>query len=338
MKVLVTGGGGFLGHYIVDELLRAGHRVVAYQRSPHPDLQARGVEVRQGSLLEAEALRTALQGCEAVLHTAAKAGVWGTRKAFFSTNVDGTRILLEAMEGQGVGKIVYCSSPSVVFDGSSFEGGDESLPYGSNWHCAYPESKVAAEKMVLEWGRSGKGRAIALRPHLMWGIGDPHILPVVLERSRQGRFWIIGDGRNRVDLCRVENAARAHLLALQALDRPEAVNRPYFVSQGQPVRLWGWVNEVLQAAGLPPLRRRIPLPLAFAMGAVFEAAWPALRRPGMPPMTRFAAVEMARSHWFNIDAARRELGFQPEEFPIDEGLRLYVEAWKCGRTPLAGRQ
>lgn len=324
MKVLVTGGGGFLGQYISRSLLAEGFSVVAFQRSSHPELEAVGVEVRRGSITDAEELASAMKGCEAVIHTAAKAGVWGARSDFFTTNLEGTRNVLAAMERAGITRLVHCSSPSIVFDGGSFAGEDESLPYGKNWHCAYPESKALAEQAVLEWGRSGKGKVIALRPHLIWGRGDPHLLPVVIERSRAGRLRIVGDGRNRVDITRVENAAAAHLLALRALDKPSAVNRPYFIGQAEPVFLWEWINDLLRRLDIQPIRRRVPYGAAYALGGACELLWSALKRQDIPPMTRFVAQSMGKSHWFSIDAARRELGYQPEKFPTEAGVEGYV--------------
>jgi nucleoside-diphosphate-sugar epimerase len=334
MKVLVTGGGGFLGRYIVGGLLEQGHRVVAFQRQDHPDLADQGVDVRRGSLLQADALRAAVRGCDAVIHTAAKAGVWGPRKEYFSINHEGTRNLCAALEQEGVTRLVHCSTPSVVFNRQSFNGADESLPYGREWLCHYAESKARAEEFVLDWGRSGKGRVIALRPHLIWGVGDPHLLPKVIGRARAGRLRIVGDGTNRVDVTRVENAASAHLQALEALDNPEAVNRPYFISQGQPVVLWDWVNDVLRRVGAEPLDKRISLPAAYRIGGVCEGVWRLLGRQSIPPMTRFVALELGKDHWFSIDAARRLLGYRPEAFPMEEGLEAYAGAWRTGGTPV----
>ena len=318
MKILVTGGGGFLGSYIVRALLRDSHAVRILQRSPHAEFSSLGVEVFCGSIADGDVVRAAAKGCDAVIHTAAKAGVWGPRHEYFSTNVDGTRNLLEAMVKCGCRRLVHCSSPSVVFDGGSFEGADESLPYGSNWTCDYSESKAVAEAMVLEWGRAGRGRVIALRPHLIIGREDPHLLPRILERGRAGRLWMVGDGTNEVDLTRVENVAAAHVLALHALDRDSAVNRPYFISQGEPVVLWDWINAQLQRHGIPPVRKRISRKAAYRFGLLAEWIWKATRRKDMPPMTRFLALELAKSHWFSIEAARKELGYRPEAFPLVE--------------------
>lgn len=316
-----------MGRYIIDLLLREGHQVVALQRSAHPDLQRRGVEVVQGDLCDADAVRAALRGCDTVLHVAAKAGVWGNRRAFFAANVDGTAVLRQAMTELGIRRMVYCSTPSVVFNGSAFNGADESLPYGRNWLCAYAESKAQAEESLLEWGRLHGNRVIALRPHLIWGVGDPHLLPRVIERSQQGRLRIVGDGQNRVDVTRVENAAMAHVLALRALDRPEAYNRPYFISQGEPVLLWPWINDLLALVGVEPLRKRISARAAYGVGAICEGIWRIRRCEEVPPMTRFVAVELSKSHWFSIRAAREHLGYQPESFPTEAGMQHFAAHW-----------
>lgn len=336
MRILVTGGGGFLGSYVVRALLKAGHEVVSFQRRPNDQLKADGAEVVQGDLLDPAALDRAMQGCDAVIHIAAMAGVWGSREDYFSVNVGGTESVLRAMEGKGIEKLVYCSSPSVVFSGEEFEGADESLPYGDNWTFAYPESKAAAEQLVMKWGQSGKGKVIALRPHLIWGIGDPHLFPSIIQRAKASRLRIVGSGRNRVDHTRVENAAAAHVLALEALDKPSAVNRSYFLSQGDASGMWDWVNSLLHRLEIPPVTRRIPYALAHWAGALCELLWKLTGKSGVPPMTRFVAQAMAKSHWFSIEAARRELGYQPERFPTEEGLDAYAQAWRDERTPLTG--
>ena len=332
----MTGGGGFLGSYVVRALLKAGHEVVSYQRRPNCELQKAGAVVVQGDLLDSVALNSAMAGCRAVIHIAAMAGVWGSREDYFSVNVGGTKSVLRGMEEEGIEKLVYCSSPSVVFSGTEFEGADERLPYGTNWTFAYPESKAVAEELVMEWGRSGKGKVIALRPHLIWGVGDPHLFPSIIQRAKASRLRVIGNGRNRVDHTRVENAAAAHVLALEALDKPSAVNRAYFISQGDSDNLWDWVNSLLCRLDIPPVTRRIPYGLAHSAGFMCELLWKLAGKSEVPPMTRFVAQAMAKSHWFSIEAAREELGYRPEMFPTEEGLDAYAQAWREERTPLTG--
>lgn len=325
MKILVTGGGGFLGGYIVDMLLRRGEEVVTLQRGAYPQLERKGVKVVRGALTDVDAVRAAMRGCDTVIHTAAKAGVAGRAKDFFQTNLEGSLVVRDVMAELGIRRLVHCSTPSVVFTGESFEGADESLPYGRNWLCAYAESKALAEAALLEWGRNSGARVIALRPHLIWGTGDPHLLPRVMERARRGRLRIVGDGCNKVDITRVENAAAAHLLAVDALENDAAVNRPYFISQGEPVVLWDWVNDMLALAGIERLSKRVPLRTAYRIGAVCERIWGWMAPQAVPPMTRFVAVELAKSHWFSISSAREHLGYRPECYPTVEGMQAYIK-------------
>ncbi len=327
VEVLVTGGAGFLGRYIVEDLLRAGAKVRVLQRSAADDLAAGGVSVFRGDLTDAAAVGRAVGGCHAVIHTAARAGIWGPREAFVSTNVEGTRNVLRACQAAGVKRMVYTSTPSVVFTGEAFEGANEALPYGRNWLCHYAETKAVAEAEVLAADGVGGLRTCALRPHLIWGVGDPHLLPRVIERARAGRLRIVGDGQNRVDITHVRNAAVAHLQALDALERGVACGKAYFLSQGEPVVLWDWIQALLARLEIGPLEKRMTFGRAYRVGAVAEAVWRHFRLRGEPPMTRFVATELAKSHWFDIDAARRDLAYEPAKHPAGLGLEEYVEGF-----------
>ncbi len=327
MKVLVTGGGGFLGGRIVERLLARRHEVRVLGRSRQPGLIERGVEVVRGDIRRYETVLKAAQGCGAVFHVAAKAGVWGSRKSYWRTNVEGTRNVLRACGEAGVRRLVYTSTPSVVFTGEAFEGADESLPYGHGFLCHYAETKAQAEREVLHAHDPQGLRVIALRPHLIWGVGDPHLLPRVLARARSGHLRVVGLGLNRVDMTHVDNAAHAHLLALDALEQNRAGGEAYFISDGQPVVLWLWINDLLRRLELPPLTRSISLGKAYRIGAVLEFFWRYLLLPGEPPMTRFVATELAKDHWFDISRARRDLGYHPVVAP-QEGLDEYVRSLK----------
>jgi len=310
--VLVTGGTGFLGRRIVDRLLALGRQVSVAARRPAPDLEARGVRFIRVELEDAPGVREACRGMDAVYHVAAKVGVWGSRSDFHRANVLGTRAVLDGCKAHGVRRLVHTSTPSVVYNGRDLSGADESLPLTTDCPSPYPLTKAEAEAEVL--GAHGVAlRTVALRPHLIWGPGDPHLVPRILERARSGRLRIVGEGRNRVDMVHVENAADAHLLAERALSRNECRvgGRAYFITNGEPVVLWDWINGLLAALGRPPIRKRIPLWAASAIGSGMEAAWSVLPLRGEPPMTRFVAAELARDHWFNISAARRDLGYAP---------------------------
>ncbi len=311
-RTLVTGGTGFLGRHLVERLLAAGRPVTILGRTPAPDLEKRGVRFIRASLEDPVALDAACKDIDTVFHTAARVGVWGRRRDFFRANVLGTRCLLSGSRAKGVSRFVYTSTPSVVYNGRHLANADESLPLTAACPSPYPLTKAIAERAVLA-ANSAQLRTVALRPHLIWGIGDPHLVPRVLARARAGRLRIVGDGQNRVDMVHVENAVDAHLLAEAALLTPNspAAGRAYFITNGEPVLLWDWINQLLTALGEPPVTRRISLRTASALGTVCEAAWRMLPLRGEPPMTRFIAAELAKDHWFDLTAARRDLGYAP---------------------------
>ena len=323
MKILVTGGGGFVGGYIVERLLARGYAVRSIGRSPQPELVAKGVEVVCGDLTDATAVSAACEGVGAVFHVAARAGVWGSWESFYGPNVIGTRNVLSACRKWQVKRLVYTSTPSVVFNGDSIRGGDESLPYGKNWLCHYAETKALAEQEALA-ANSEKLQVVALRPHLIFGPGDPHLLPRVIESVKAGRLRIVGDGSAKVDVSYVGNVADAHLDAFDALERGKGAGQAYFISQGEPVDLWPWLNSILEGLGQPPLTQKIPLPLAYGIGALCEGAWKVLRRRTDPPITRFVAVELAKDHYFDIRKAQNALGYRPR-VPMNEALKLTIQ-------------
>lgn len=319
-STLVTGGTGFLGRRLVERLLAAGRPVTVLARRADPALAARGVRFITAALDDTAAVTAACAGHPTIFHTAAKVGVWGSYDDFYRTNVLGTRALLAGCHAHGVARLVYTSTPSVVYHGQNLANADESLPLTTACPSPYPLTKAIAERDVLA-ANSATLRTVALRPHLIWGVGDPHLVPRVLARARAGRLRIIGDGRNQVDMVHVENAVDAHLLAERALSGsqrsalhaqlPAACGRPYFITNGEPVLLWDWINALLTALGEPPITRRLSLSTASALGAVCETLWRVLPVNTEPPMTRFIAAELAKDHWFNLAAARRDLGYIP---------------------------
>ncbi len=312
-SALVTGGTGFLGRRIVERLLAQGRAVTVLARKPAADLEARGVTFVRASLDDANAVAAACAGVGTVFHVAAKVGVWGRYEDFYRTNVLGTRALLAGCRRHGVSTLVYTSTPSVVYNGRDLAGVDETLPLTTDCPSPYPLTKALAEREVLT-ANSAELRTVALRPHLIWGVGDPHLVPRVLARARAGRLRIVGSGRNRVDMVHVENAVDAHLLAESTLIQSASVagGRAYFITNGEPVVLWEWINELLRALGEPPVTKRISLRAASAIGAICELLWSILPVRSEPPMTRFVAAELAKDHWFDLTAARRDLGYRPK--------------------------
>ncbi len=321
MKALVTGGGGFLGRAIVRRLRGRGCEVRILARSEYPDLAAGGVDCRRGDLGDAAAVREACAGVDAVFHVAAKAGIWGKYDEFFQANVTGTQNVLDACRSAGVRQLIYTSTPSVVYNGLPLAGANESLPLTGKCPCAYPVTKAEAERRVLA-ANDKNLKTVALRPHLIWGAGDNHLVPRVVARARAGKLRIVGDGKNRVDLTHVENAAHAHLCAFDRLDA--VAGKAFFLSDDSPVALWDWINDLLKTLGIPPVTRHVGLGTAKFAGAGAEFFWKILRLAGEPPMTRFAAVELAKDHWFDISAAKKELGYAPVVSP-EKGLSELVE-------------
>ncbi|NNF99179.1 MAG: NAD-dependent epimerase/dehydratase family protein [Desulfobacteraceae bacterium] len=316
-KCLVTGGGGFLGKAIVQRLIGRGDKVRSFSRKFYPDLKEMGVEQVPGDLSDARSVIKAVTGMDTVYHVAAKPGVWGKYADFYRTNAQGTNNIIDACRCSRVSAFVHTSSPSVVFDGSSMEGVDESAPYPASYCAHYPRTKAMAEQAVVSAARNGLP-AIILRPHLIWGPGDNHLVPRILARANKLRQ--VGGGENRVDTIYIDNAAEAHINAEEALrNTPALSGNIYFISQDDPIRLWDMVNRILAAGGYPQITGTVSTRAAWVAGALLELIYKTLGIRGEPIMTRFVAKELATSHWFDISAAKRDLGYRPK-ISTAEGL------------------
>ena len=326
MKALVTGGGGFLGRRIVEMLVDRGDEVTFLARGRYPEVEALGARGLQVDLRDRAGLDQAVAGQDVVFHVAAKAGFWGDPAEFWGINVDGTRHLIDAMEAAGVGRLVYTSTPSVVgYDDDVADGGQD-LPYATQHQSPYPESKAAAEEMVL--GANSRHLAtVALRPHLIYGPRDQHLFPRVLARARAGRLVQVGTGANTVDFTYVDNAAAAHLDAADALLDHQSVcaGKPYFVSDDEPTLLWPFVNQLLEGVGIPTVERRLPVGVVRRVAGGLTLAWRVLPLPGEPPLTPFLVDGLARDHWYDMGPAKRDLGYKVR-VPQAEGLARTI-AW-----------
>ena len=332
MHVLVTGCGGFLGGEIVRQLIERGDRVTGVSRKKYPALDALGMTHQSGDLTDPNFVNKSVRDVDAVIHTAAVAGVWGSWQHFYSINKLATDDVIQACQRHQIPRLVFSSSPSVTFDGDHQRGVDESVPYASRWLCHYPHTKALAEQAVLAAHVPGRLTTVALRPHLIWGEHDPHILPRMLDRARRGRLRVVGDGNNRVDTVHVINAAGAHLDALDALDKApdQAGGRAYFIAQDEPVNCWDWIREICEIGNVPPPTKRIPFSVAYQLGHMLEAGYRVTGRKTEPPMTRFVAAQLARDHYFDISAAKERLGFQVR-ISMSDGLDRIRKAWKESR-------
>jgi nucleoside-diphosphate-sugar epimerase len=331
MKALVTGGGGFLGGAVVRLLRQRGDAVRSFTRSAYPWLDELGVEQSLGDIANLGAVESAVAGCDIVYHVAARAGVWGRRSAFFDTNVTGTENIIAACRKHGVRKLVYTSTPSVVHASGDIEGGNESLPYPKHFDAHYQESKAIAEKAILA-ANSSDLATVSLRPHLIFGPGDPHLIPRILEKARAGKLRRIGARPVKVDVTYIDNAAAVHLNAADRLSvGSPCAGKAYFISNGEPVDLWDFINRVLAEAGLPPVTRTVSAWKARFAGRVLEWLYWLFRLAGEPPMTRFVAVQLSTSHWYDISAAKRDLGYEPT-VTVDEGLKRLGERLRANSS------
>lgn len=311
-RAFVTGGGGFLGRYIVEQLLARGDQVTVFARGAYPELAHAGARVIRGNLIDREVVIAAAVDADIVYHVAAKAGVWGPYEEFYAVNVSGTDHVIEACRAHGIRKLVHTSSPSVIFDGKDQESVDETYPYPDTYESPYPETKAIGEQHVIAANKPPDLLTVSLRPHLIFGPHDNHLLPGLIARARKGLVPQVGGGENKVDLTYVEDAARAHLLAADTLVPGSPVaGSVYFISQDEPVVLWPWVHEFLAMLALPPIRLRVSLSTARALGGAAAAIYKGLGLKREPPLTPFLASELAQSHYYNISRAKAELGYCP---------------------------
>lgn len=328
MKVLVTGAGGFLGTAITTQLLERGDQVIAVQRSRYPHLDRMGVPCIPLDLTtDLPKIIDAVTGCDVVIHAAAKAGVWGPYETYRQANVQATNLLISACKQAGVRNLVYTSSPSVVFDGKDESGINESAPYPEKYLTAYPQTKALAEQAALKANTDGLVTT-ALRPHLIWGPGDHHLIPRILSRAKMGKLKLVGDGSNKVDSTYIDNAAYAHLLAADQLyqhgHQAPCAGKAYFISNDEPITMRDLINRILKAGGQGPVTKTVSPRLAYIVGAVMEHWYHARHIQAEPIMTRFVARQLSTDHWFDISAAKRDLGYKPL-VSIDDGMLRLAE-------------
>jgi len=324
MTILVTGGGGFIGRSIVRALLDRGESVRVLCRGDYPLLREWGVDLRRGDIRDPDVVAAAVEGCDAVFHNAAHIDLWGSYETFFAVNTLGTRHVIDACRQHRVPKLVYTSTPSVVHAGDAVSGVDESAPYPSHFEAHYPATKALAEQELL--AANGKTLStVAIRPHLVWGPGDSSALPRLVARAKAGRLRMVGRPQ-RIDTTYIDNAVAAHLSACDRLAPGSAVaGKAYFITQGEPLEGPTFINDLLDAAGLPPVTRTVPAPLARSAAALAEAIWNTFKLQSEPPVTRFLVSQLSTAHWYDISAARRDLGYDPAVSYAEGMLRL--KAW-----------
>ncbi|WP_417334949.1 NAD-dependent epimerase/dehydratase family protein [Halobacteriovorax marinus] len=321
MKILVTGAGGFLGFYIARDLKSLGHEVYNFSRTHHADLDQIEVTTRTGNLNDPESIEAALDGIEVIFHVAGKVAMWGKWDDFYQTNTVGTKNLVHAAKKKSIKKFIYTSTPSVVFGEGDIINGDESLPYPDDSLSLYAKSKMLAEQFVLEQN-SKEFLTCALRPHLIFGPRDKNIIPRLVEAQKKKKLKRIGDGENLVDIIYVENAAKAHIQAFEKLsaDSPVA-GSAYFIAQERPVNLWDFINKILEVNGQSKVTKSISVKKAYFIGTIIEKILRLFKVWNIhPPMTRFVALQLGKSHYFKHDKAVNDFSYHPD-ISIEESLK-----------------
>lgn len=327
MKILLTGGGGYLGGAVARALLQRGDELVCLQRGDYPELKRPGVTVIRGDLTDRECVIEAARDCEMVMHIAGLTGVWGPYEDYYRTNVIGTESILHACQVNTIHRLVYTSSPSVVFDGYDEENLDETAPYPARYLNHYQRTKAIAEQKVLAANSDGLS-TVALRPHLIWGPGDPHLIGRIISRARSGRLRLARRHTNLVDTTYIDNAVAAHLAAADRIGTgADCAGKAYFISNGEPLPMSAIINRILDAAGMPAIDKTLPDSLLYAAGTLSEWVYGLLQIKREPLMTRFIARQLTCSHWYNLSAARRDLGYAPQ-VSIEQGMQKLEQYFK----------
>lgn len=324
LRLLISGGQGFLGGTLVRALVALGFRkVAATARRDAPELERLGVEVVRCDLTRKEEAVNATRERDVIFHTAAKAGVWGSESSYEQINVQATRHLLEGAKQNGVEHFIHTSSPSVTFQGTSSELETEEAPYGRVPLNSYCRTKIQSEREVLE---TEGLKTLALRPHLIYGPGDPHLLPRVFEASEKGRLVRVGSGLSQVDVTHIRDAVGSQLCALAKRQDETIWGEAYFITSGVPIRLWSWLAHILHWRRLPGVRRSLSLKQAVALGRALEKVWARLDRQDEPPLTEFSALQLGCTHTYSIEKAQRLLGYEPSIAPYDSFSGQFSDA------------
>lgn len=314
--VLVTGTSGMLGHAVASRLHRDGYRVRSLQR--------RGVddpwESIQGSVACTEDVQRAVAGASAVIHLAAKVSFTGPWEEFEQSNIEGTRLLIDAARSEGIRDFVFVSSPSVAHFGTSIVGAGAGTASPEHAHGFYAQSKAAAELLALA-ANTEDFRVTAIRPHIVWGPGDTQLVERVIDRARTGRLPLLDGGRALIDTCYVDNAADAIVRGLERIDH--ARGKALVVTNAEPRPVGELIAGICSAAGVKVPSFSVPGRIARAAGGIIEKAWLKAGARGLvsdePPMTRFLAEQLSTAHWFDQRETQRVLDWEPL-ITLDEGL------------------
>ncbi|XP_074144327.1 short-chain dehydrogenase/reductase family 42E member 1 [Sminthopsis crassicaudata] len=333
--VLITGGGGYFGFRLGCTLCKKGITVILFDINiPIQDIP-KGMKLICGDIRCIADLEKALQNVTCVFHIASF-GMSGkeqlNHKRIEDVNVKGTENVLEACRRKGVSRLVYTSTYNVVFGGQVIMNGDESLPYlPLHFHPDhYSRTKSVADKKVLEANGTaldrGTGvlRTCVLRSAGIYGPGEQRHLPRIVKYIEKGLFkFVYGDPKSLVDFVHVDNLVQAHILASEALKADKkhvASGQPYFISDGRPVNNFEFFRPLVEGLGYPFPTVRLPLNLIYFVAFMTEMVYFLLGRfyNFQPFLTRAEVYKTGVTHYFSMEKARKELGYEPQPFDLKE--------------------
>ena len=325
-KVLVTGAYGFLGSYVVKELVANGYHVIAFGRDMEKlsKLKGENVDIYQGDFCKPDEITKACEGVDYVIHCGALMKGWGRREDFIKTNFEGTRNVLDACERNHVKRLVYCSSPSVEPKKNNLHLTEQD--YNENNRINYyVESKIMAEKLVR--GQDKVPYAM-IRPRGLCGIGDRNMLPSFINANRTIGVPAFENGKVIADLCCIENVALSLRLCME---KDEALGQVYNITNGEPMELKELAEAFFGELGVKVKYLHLPFGFAYGLGAVLEGIFKLFRSKVAPPITRYNICTLGRSQVFDISKAQKELGYKPK-ITIKEMFKEYGVAYKKGEA------
>ena len=335
MRIFLTGGTGFLGSYIAEAALAAGHelRALARQSSDVAHLESIGAEIARGDLGAAASLKAGAEGCDIVIHAAAKVMDWGPWDEYYEETVNATRRVFDAAVTAGVTRAVHISSVA-VYGKESVLGGDVDESQGPvaedqlpQWYY-YGRAKSLAESLAMEYHRTGTLRMSVVRPAWIYGPRDRASLPRVLSMLEDGRMQVIGDGTNILSLTYAANVADAVLLAAT---RDEAIGEAFNVSNDSDVTQRQYVDALADMLGVPHVTKQIPYKTALTAAMVLETVHRGLRLKRRPFVTRQGVQLVALPSRFTTDKIHHTLGWEPRiSFP--EAVE-HIQAWWAAERP-----
>jgi nucleoside-diphosphate-sugar epimerase len=307
MRVFVTGGSGFVGGRLIAALKARGDEVRALARSDKAaeTVRALGAEPVRGDLEDAGALQRGMEGCDAVVHSAAHVKTWGPEEEFFRINVEGTQRVIDAARTAKVKVLVHVGTEAMFVGGRPIVQADETWTRPEKPLGLYPLTKGLAEERVLAANGQDGLRTVVVRPRFIWGKGDLAVLPEIVEKVRKGQFRWISGGRYQTSTCHVANVVEGILLAMEKGRGGEA----YFLTDGPPVEFRAFISRMLDTAGVKAPEGELPRGVAHVLATVAETAWRVLPLGGEPPLHRSVLRLIGEEVTVNDAKARSELGY-----------------------------